>query len=66
MWHVLSGDFDESITPEKCLNNVLNKAQRGSIIVFHDSKKAWNSLRFTLPEVLHQFSAKGFLFMPLL
>ena len=65
MWHVLSGDFDESIAPQKCLNNVLNKAERGSIIVFHDRSKAWKSLSFTLPEVLHKFSEKGFLFMPL-
>jgi len=65
MWHVLSGDFDESIAPEKCLNNVLNKAQKGSIIVFHDSSKAYKSLQFALPEVLKNFTEKGFVFKSL-
>ena len=65
MWHVLSGDFDESIVPEKCLNNVLNKAQRGSIIVFHDSSKASKALQFALPEVLKYFTEKGFVFKSL-
>jgi peptidoglycan/xylan/chitin deacetylase (PgdA/CDA1 family) len=65
MWHVLSGDFDESIAPEKCLHNVLNKAQKGSIIVFHDSSKASKNLRFALPEVLKNFTEKGFVFKSL-
>ncbi len=65
MWHILSGDFDEANTPEKCLENVVNNAEAGSIIVFHDSQKAWNSLRFALPEVLKKFSVEGFLFKQL-
>jgi peptidoglycan/xylan/chitin deacetylase (PgdA/CDA1 family) len=65
MWHVLSGDFDESIEPEKCLKNVLSKAQQGSIIVFHDSIKAWKSLQFALPAVLKSFTEKGFSFKSL-
>jgi hypothetical protein len=65
MWHVLSGDFDESIAPEKCLNNVLNKAQQGSIVVFHDSSKASKKLQFALPEVLKNFTERGFAFKSL-
>ena len=65
MWHVLSGDFDQSITPGKCLRNVLNKVQKGSIIVFHDSEKAFNSVSFALPEVLKTFTEKGFVFKAL-
>lgn len=65
MWHVLSGDFDESNTPENCAENVIQNAANGSIIVFHDSEKAWRSLRFALPEVLKEFSAKEFTFKSL-
>lgn len=65
MWHVLSGDFDENISPEKCLNNVIKNAEAGSVIVFHDSKKAFKAMQFTLPEVLRIFTNKGFLFKPL-
>lgn len=52
MWDVLSGDFDTDITPEQCLDNVLNNIEPGSIIVFHDSQKAWNRMSYALPRVL--------------
>ncbi|MFD1314297.1 polysaccharide deacetylase family protein [Namhaeicola litoreus] len=62
MWDVLSGDFDSEITPEKCFKNVVENAQNGSIIVFHDSLKAELNLRYVLPKVLDYFSEKGYRF----
>jgi peptidoglycan/xylan/chitin deacetylase (PgdA/CDA1 family) len=62
MWDVLSGDFDENISREQCLTNVLNYAKKGSIIVFHDSLKAWDKLQYVLPKVLEHFSSKGYIF----
>ena len=62
MWSVLSGDFDVTISPAMCCKNVLNKAKNGSIVVFHDSEKAYERLRYTLPEVLKYFSEQGFKF----
>jgi peptidoglycan-N-acetylglucosamine deacetylase len=62
MWSILSGDFDISITPEQCCNNVLKNAESGSIIVFHDSEKAYERLRYALPVVLKYFSENGFQF----
>ena len=62
MWTVLSGDFDPAITPERCLENVLFHSGEGSIIVFHDSEKAWKKLEYSLPKVLHYFTEKGFSF----
>ena len=59
MWDVLSGDFDTSLTPEDCLNNVKENAKEGSIIVFHDSIKAIDTLKFVLPEVISFFEEKG-------
>lgn len=52
MWDILSGDFDRSITPQQCLDNVLTHIAPGSIIVFHDSDKAWDRMSFALPRVL--------------
>ncbi|MFM2214119.1 MAG: Peptidoglycan-N-acetylglucosamine deacetylase [Bacteroidota bacterium] len=52
MWDVLSMDFDESITSEQCLANVLNNVSSGSVIVFHDSLKAKAHLQFVLPKTL--------------
>lgn len=62
MWDVLSGDFDENISSENCLANVINRTRSGSIIVFHDSQKAFQKLRFVLPKILENFSAKGYRF----
>ena len=44
MWDVISGDFDESLTGEQCLQNVILNATNGSIIVMHDSQKAFTRL----------------------
>lgn len=62
MWDVVSGDFDTTITPEKCANNVLKHAGAGSIVVFHDSDKAFPNLRKALPATLEHFSVKGYRF----
>src|SRR5450432_1247715 len=62
MWNVLSGDFDEKITPENCYLNVMNNSGPGSIIIFHDSLKALPRLQYALPRVLEYFTEKGFQF----
>nr|WP_294897659.1 polysaccharide deacetylase family protein [uncultured Pedobacter sp.] len=62
MWDVLSGDFDPSLAPEKCLRNVLKHTENGSVVVFHDSLKAWDRLEFVLPKVLGVWSKEGFEF----
>ncbi|MEO6491044.1 MAG: polysaccharide deacetylase family protein [Ferruginibacter sp.] len=62
MWTVLSADFDETISGKRCLQNVLKYSMPGAIIVFHDSEKANERLRYTLPEVLHYYSKEGYEF----
>jgi peptidoglycan-N-acetylglucosamine deacetylase len=62
MWDVLSGDFDQNISKEDCLKNVVSAAKRGSIIVFHDSLKAAERMMYALPRVLEYFAAKGYRF----
>ena len=62
MWDVLSGDFDLNISGETCLENVLQNALPGSIIVMHDSLKAEPRLRFALPRVLEHFAGQGYAF----
>jgi peptidoglycan-N-acetylglucosamine deacetylase len=62
MWDVLSGDFDHKISGEQCFENCRKYAKQGSIIVFHDSHKAYALLKICLPKVLDYFSAKGFTF----
>lgn len=60
MWDVLSEDFDASISPEKCLENVIKNVTSGSIIVFHDSQKGFRNLEYTLPRTLAFLKEKGF------
>lgn len=62
MWSILSGDFDIDLSPEQCTKNVLNNAENGSVVVFHDSEKANERLRYALPKVLESLSKRGYVF----
>lgn len=62
MWTVLSRDWEQSLSREKCVENVTKNTNSGNIVVFHDSIKASNNLQYALPEVLEYFSRKGFRF----
>ena len=65
MWTLLSGDFDSTISPKRCFENVAFKTSNGSIIVFHDSEKAKERMMYALPKVLKLFSDQGFSFKKL-
>lgn len=60
MWDILSADFDSSLLPQQCLNNVVENITPGSIVVFHDSEKAFNNLKYVLPKVLEFLQEEGF------
>lgn len=62
MWDVLSADFDPGLSPEQCLRRVLDHCSAGSIIVFHDSEKAFPNLKVILPEVLAGLHQQGYRF----
>ena len=62
MWDVLSADFDTTITPQQCARNVLKHITAGSVIVFHDSEKAFTNLAYALPLVLDELKKQGYIF----
>jgi peptidoglycan/xylan/chitin deacetylase (PgdA/CDA1 family) len=62
MWDVLSADFDLKLNGEDCAGNVIKYTRPGSIIVFHDSQKAWDRMLVALPLVLEYFSKLGYRF----
>lgn len=62
MWDVLTGDFDMSLDRENCLRNVIKHTCPGSIVVFHDSLKAFNRLEYVLPLALEYWSKQGYTF----
>ncbi|MEO7833745.1 MAG: polysaccharide deacetylase family protein [Ginsengibacter sp.] len=62
MWDVLSGDFDPAVSEENCYLNVINNAEPGSIIIFHDSAKAFSTLKYALPRILEFYFEKEYQF----
>lgn len=62
MWDVLSGDFDEKLSKEQCLQNVLSHTKPGSIVLFHDSIKAEQRLKYSLPKFIEHYLKKGYTF----
>jgi len=66
MWDVLSADFDTTISPQQCTKNVLENVRPGSIIVFHDSQKAFPNLEYALPIVLTTLQHEGYRFEEML
>jgi peptidoglycan/xylan/chitin deacetylase (PgdA/CDA1 family) len=60
MWNILSGDFDTRITGEECYENVIKSITNGSIIVMHDSVKAFPRLKVLLPKLLNYLHEKNY------
>lgn len=65
MWDILTGDFNEAFSQKKCLHKTIKHSKPGSVIIFHDSKKAEKNLKYVLPEYLYAMSEKGFCFKAL-
>ncbi len=62
MWDLLSGDFDQKLSPESCYENISQKATPGSIVVFHDSEKAAPRMLYALPKFLEEYKSQGYSF----
>ncbi len=61
MWDVISYDY-EKISEKTCLNTTIKNTKNGSIVLFHDSVKSKNNLKYTLPLFLSHFSNLGYIF----
>lgn len=62
MWDVLSRDYSRYCSPKSCLNNVVKNSRNGSIVVFHDSAKAFANLHEVLPLALKKLGEMGYTF----
>ncbi|PHQ31120.1 polysaccharide deacetylase family protein [Leeuwenhoekiella nanhaiensis] len=65
MYDAIAYDWDAAISPEQCALNIINNAEPGSILVFHDSLKAERNMKAALTRVLEHFSSLGYEFAPL-
>lgn len=59
MWSVISYDYARSVSPRKCLHNVVDNIEPGSIVVFHDSVKSFRNMSYALPRVLEHIKQRG-------
>jgi len=58
-WTVMPGDFDTSISKEKCCHNLLEEIRSGDIVCLHDSQQAKEHLYYSLPKWLNAIHNKG-------
>lgn len=65
MWDVLSADYNQRLSAEKCFRNTLNAIRPGSIIVYHDSLKAERNLTYSLPRIIDECLNRGYMFSPI-
>lgn len=65
MYDLVTRDYNNRLTPEQVLNNVKRYARTGSIIVFHDSLKAWKNMHQVLPDAIRWLQNQGYEFLPL-
>ncbi len=64
-WDVMPKDYDKRLTPEQVFENVRKFVRPGSIIVFHDSIKAGERMRYALENTINWLKAEGWSFEPL-
>lgn len=59
MGGIVSQDYSSAIHPRKCLRNVTEHVEPGSIIVFHDSGKSWRNMSYAMPRSLEHIKKMG-------
>ncbi len=62
MWDVLSKDYDHRLSVMEVFENLKQNIRPGSVIVFHDSVKAWPRLKEALPDTLDFLINEGYSF----
>lgn len=62
MWDVLSRDFDPNISQNDCLKASLKYTRPGSIIVFHDNVKSFETVKSVLPRYISDLKSRGYSF----
>jgi peptidoglycan/xylan/chitin deacetylase (PgdA/CDA1 family) len=62
MWDLLSGDFDTRLSGTDCFSICKKRLRPGSIIVMHDSEKAWPRLSVALPLLIEHALGEGYTF----
>ncbi len=59
MWSIVSHDYNRRLSPRRVLHNVIDRIEPGSIVVFHDSDKAFRNMSYALTRTLEFVKKKG-------
>ena len=62
MWTVLSRDYDSAVDAKTCLAKTWKYTRPGAIVLFHDSTKTIEKLKYVLPEYLDRAVKSGYSF----
>lgn len=62
MYDLVTRDYSRHMTPDRVFDNVRRYTRDGSIIVFHDSIKAWPNMHVTLPRAIDWLTDNGYTF----
>jgi peptidoglycan/xylan/chitin deacetylase (PgdA/CDA1 family) len=65
MYDLVTRDYSYKLKGEEVLKNVKKYARNGSIIVFHDSLRAENNLKYALPRAIEWLKDNGYEFLPI-
>lgn len=60
MWDNLSRDYKSGLNKSWSLKRLIRNTVPGSVVVFHDSSKAEENLRYLLPKYLEYLKNKGY------
>ncbi|MDL2245350.1 polysaccharide deacetylase family protein [Parabacteroides sp. OttesenSCG-928-J18] len=62
MWDVVTRDYSPHLTPGEVLRVVKRYTRNGSIIVFHDSLKAEENMKYAMPRAIEWLKQEGYTF----
>lgn len=65
MYDVVTRDYNPALTGERVFESVKKFARNGSLIVFHDSLKAADRMRYALPRAIEWLQSQGYELLPL-
>lgn len=65
MYDLVTRDYSKHLNGEQVLDNVRRYVRNGSIVVFHDSLKSEQNLRYALPRAIEWLKENGYQFLPI-
>lgn len=62
LWDVITRDYNPSLSEEKVLDIAKKYTRNGSIVVFHDSRKAFKNMKYAFPKAVKYWLDNGYTF----